>query len=435
MTRTIDDTHDPALRSWVASANGGDTDFPIQNLPFGIFRSRGSRESGRIGVAIGDAIVCMRQAGELGVLDALPAPVRGALGQPQLNAFMALGTDAWAATRRLLSRVLRITARPEPGVLVAIADAEMLMPALVGNYTDFYASVHHATNVGRLFRPDSPLLPNYRHLPIAYHARASSVVVTGTPVRRPSGQSRPPGAQAPSFEPTKSFDFELEVGVFVGPGNQLGHPVPIDRAEDHLFGVCLLNDWSARDIQSWEYQPLGPFLAKSFATTISPWVVTLDALAPFRVAGPERSADDPESLSYLRPARADGGLDVRVEAAIATAAMREARMAPATLARSSTRHLYWTVSQMVAHHTSNGCNLEPGDLLGTGTLSGPDEGSRACLLEITAQGKQPIALPTGERRSFLEDGDEIVLRGHCERDGYQRIGLGECRGLVTSARP
>jgi fumarylacetoacetase len=311
----------------------------------------------------------------------------------------------------------------------------MLLPAEIGDYTDFYASVHHATNVGSMFRPDEPLLPNYRHLPVGYHGRASSIVPSGAPVVRPTGQSRPDGASEPVFGPSRRLDYELEVGAFVGTGNALGVPVPIADAERHLFGICLVNDWSARDMQQWEYQPLGPFLGKSFATTISPWIVTIEALEPFRSAAPARGEEDPPLLPYLDAgaSRERAGIDVGLEVRLSTARMRAVGIEPHVLSRSSSRHLYWTFAQMVAHHTSNGCNLRPGDLIASGTVSGPTRESRGCLLELTWRGTQPVTLPSGEERRFLEDGDEVTLRGWCEREGFVGIGLGECVGRIEAA--
>jgi fumarylacetoacetase len=321
-------------------------------------------------------------------------------------------------------------------VLVAQADAELLLPAAVGDYTDFYASVFHATNVGRQLRPENPLLPNYKWVPIGYHGRASSLVVSGTPVTRPSGQTEPAqGSSTPSFGPSRSLDYELEVGAFLGPGNTLGEPVPLAEAEGRIFGLVLLNDWSARDLQKWEYQPLGPFLAKSFATSISPWVVTLEALAPFRAPAFPRPEGDPQPLPYLlhEEDRAQGGIDLRLEVLLRSSAMRERGLPPARISASNLRDLYWTLAQLVTHHASNGCNLRPGDLIASGTVSGEGEESRGCLLERTWRGAQPLALPGGEERRFLEDGDEVILRGRCERDGYVAIGFGECRGVLRAA--
>ncbi|HEX6643640.1 MAG TPA: fumarylacetoacetase [Gemmatimonadales bacterium] len=436
MSRPIDDTHDPALRSWITSANAAGADFPVQNLPFGIFRRRGTAGRPRVGVAIGDRILDVVACRRAAYLSAVAEPCDA----PSLNRLLAAGPEAWAALRRELSQLLRdgsYRAREmrerEDELLVPMADAELLLPAEVGDYTDFYASVHHATNVGSMFRPDNPLLPNYKHVPIGYHGRASSLVVSGTPVRRPEGQSKAAAADVPSFGPSRMLDYELEVGALVGPGNRLGTAIPIAEAESHLFGVVLVNDWSARDIQGWEYQPLGPFLAKNFATSVSPWVVTLDALAPFRVPAAERPAGDPAPLPYLSdPANAaHGGIAISLEVWIATAGMRERGEAPALLSRGSFATMYWTLAQMLAHHASNGCNLRPGDLIASGTVSGPGRDERGCLLELTWRGAEPLSLPGGESRTFLEDGDEVILRGYCERDGRVRIGLGECRGMVT----
>jgi fumarylacetoacetase len=318
-------------------------------------------------------------------------------------------------------------------VLVPQTDAQMELPATVGDYTDFYASVFHATNVGKMMRPDNPLLPNYKWVPIGYHGRASSLVVSGTPVRRPCGQTEPAAGGPPRFGPSRSLDYELEVGAFLGPGNPLGEPVPIAAAEDRVFGLCLVNDWSARDLQKWEYQPLGPFLAKSFATSLSPWVVTLEALAPYRVPAFARPEGDPRPLAYLADdeSEARGGIDVRLEALLSSRPMREQGRPPLTVSRSNLRDLYWTLAQMVAHHTSNGCNLRPGDLIATGTVSGAEDEARASLIERTQRGTRPLALPSGEERRFLEDGDEVILRGRCEREGFVPIGFGECRGEIV----
>ncbi|NML17841.1 fumarylacetoacetase [Azohydromonas caseinilytica] len=435
----LNETHDPALRSWVASANHADTDFPIQNLPFAIFRRKGGSERFRGGVAIGDQIVDLAAVAAAGVFDGPAAAAVQAAAQEKLNALMALGQPAWSALRLALSRALREGAAGQPRLqacLVPQAAAQYEVPARIGDYTDFYTSVHHATNIGRLFRPDNPLLPNYKWVPIGYHGRASSIGVSGQAFRRPLGQSMPPGAAQPAFGPCKRLDIELELGVFIGPGNAQGEPVDIARAEEHVFGICLLNDWSARDIQAWEYQPLGPFLSKSFATTISPWIVTLEALAPYRVPF-QRPAEDPQPLPYLDSAanREGGALDIQLQVDLRTARMREAAQAPATICRTSYRHAYWTVAQMVAHHTVNGCNLQPGDLFGSGTLSGPTLDQAGALIELTAGGKQPLALPGGEQRTFLEDGDSVVIRGWCEKPGAARIGFGSCEGTVLPALP
>jgi len=440
MKPILDETHDSAVQSWVESANVAEANFPIQNLPFGIFRRRGA-ETAQVGVAIGDSIVDVGGLLSEGLLADDGVVLAGsACRSDSLNPLMALGSAPRRAMRRRLHVLLRKDAsRADRQVVsrhfVNSAEAEMLLPAAVGDYTDFYASIFHATNVGRLFRPDNPLLPNYKYIPIGYHGRASSLVPSGTAVRRPCGQTRD-GDADPSFGPSKALDYELEVGFFVSTGNALGEAIAITEAEDHLFGCCLVNDWSARDIQAWEYQPLGPFLAKSFATTLSPWVVTMEALAPFRTRAFARAEGDPVPLPYLLDASDQecGGLDLRLEVFLSSTRMREARMAPACLSRSNVRDLYWTMAQMLTHHASSGCNLRPGDLMASGTVSGPANDARGCLLELTARGKDPISLPTGEQRKFLEDGDEVVLRGFCARDGFRRIGLGECRGLVSPAK-
>lgn len=434
----LDETHDPGLRSWLDSANEAACDFPIQNLPFAVFRRRGSHEAFRGGVALGEQIVDLAALADAGVLDGEAQRAAQAGAQSRLNALMGLGSTGRGALRLALSRALRagspLQAALEP-LLVPQAQAEYEVPAHIGDYTDFYTSVHHATQIGRLFRPDNPLLPNYKWVPIGYHGRSSSIVVSGRDFHRPVGQTMPPGAQQPSLGPSKRLDIELELGIFVGTGNPLGDPIPIGQAESHVFGLCLLNDWSARDIQAWEYQPLGPFLAKNFATTVSPWVVTLEALAPYR-APFTRPADDPQPLPYLdSPANRSGGaLDIQLEVALQTPRMRQAAQGAASICRTSYRHAYWTLAQLVAHHTVNGCNLQPGDLLGSGTLSGPTPQEAGALIELTAGGKQPLTLPGNEQRVFLEDGDTVILRGWCERPGAARIGLGECVGTVLPAR-
>jgi fumarylacetoacetase len=433
----LDETHDGALRSWVESANSADTDFPIQNLPFGVFRRRGGGGPFRGGVAIGDAILDLDAAVRADVFEGEALRAAAACTGPTLNAFMALGPAAWSALRLALSRALRKEATTQQALracLVPQADAEHALPATIGDYTDFYTSIHHATAIGRLFRPDNPLLPNYRWVPIGYHGRASSIGVSGQAFRRPVGQTLPPGATTPSVGPSRRVDYEMELGVFVGPGNAAGERIAIDDADAHAFGIVLLNDWSARDLQGWEYQPLGPFLAKNFATTISPWIVTLAALAPFRTAW-HRAADEPQPVPYLESTanRAHGGFDIQVEVALETPAMRERGEVPARLSLSSYRHAYWTAAQMIAHHTVNGCNLQPGDLLGTGTQSGPTPEEAGSLVELTGGGKQAITLPDGETRTFLEDGDAVVMRGWCAKPGAARIGFGEVRGMVLPA--
>ena len=436
----VNETHDPDLRSWVESANQPGTDFPIQNLPFGVFQRALTPEPPRVGVAIGDRILDLRLCHRAGLFEGELAAVGEACLASSLNRLMALGPASWSALRRRVSDLLRedrrraLQKKVEP-CLATMAEAVMRMPAEIGDYTDFYASIFHATNVGSMMRPDNPLLPNYKYVPIGYHGRASSVVISGTPVRRPAGQVKAESAMEPVFGASRRLDYELEVGFFVGPGNPLGSPIEVADSESHIFGACLVNDWSARDLQVWEYQPLGPFLAKSFATTISPWVITLEALEPFRVPALIRPEGDPEPLPYLEHPRqrSRGGLDLRLEVSLASDQMRAARMAPFVIARSSLRHLYWTPGQLLTHHASNGCNLRPGDLIASGTVSGPTRESRGCLLELTWKGEQPITLPTGEPRRFLEDGDEVILRGWCEREGWVRIGAGECRGTVLPA--
>jgi fumarylacetoacetase len=437
-----DHTHNPDAASWVASAFEAGTDFPIQNLPFGVFSRRGSGERPRVGVAIGDLVLDVAACEAADLITGAAAAAARDCGAASLNALMARGRADWTALRHALFGLLDADA-PDADViqdrvapfLIPQADADMYLPAAVGDYTDFYASVHHATNVGRMMRPDNPLLPNYKHVPIGYHGRASSFVVSGTPVRRPWGQTKPDGADTPVFGPSRRLDYELEVGVFVGPGNDLGTAIPIDAIDQHLFGLCLVNDWSARDVQAWEYQPLGPFLAKSFATTLSPWVVTMDALEPFRVAPAARPEGDPAPLPYLVGSsdRARGAFDVSLEVLISTAKMRADGLPPQRLSASNLQDLYWTLGQMAAHHASNGCNLRPGDLLASGTVSGPSRDARGCLLELTWRGAEPIALASGEERRFLEDGDEVVLRGACRRPGAAAIGFGECRGVVLPA--
>jgi fumarylacetoacetase len=438
MNRT-DHTHDPALQSWVASANSADTDFPIQNLPFGRFCRSGSGDAWRVGVAIGDQVLDLTlaaaQPGWAPEVQALLLP----LAAGDLNAFMALGAGARRGMRLALSQALAVGAAQQAALapcLVAQAAVDMGLPCRIGDYTDFYVGIHHATAVGKLFRPDNPLLPNYKWVPIGYHGRASSVVPGGTPIRRPRGQTAPAaGASTPGFGPSQRLDLELELGFFIGAGNALGTPIAIDDAEDHVFGVALFNDWSARDLQAWEYQPLGPFLAKSFASSVSPWLVTLEALAPFR-APFTRPEGDPQPLPYLDGAanRAAGALDIQLQVRLQTAAMRAAGLAPVVLSDSNAAQAaYWTPAQLVAHHTSNGCNLQPGDLLGSGTLSGPARDQAGSLLELSQGGTQPITLPNGEQRTFLQDGDTLVLAGHCERVGARRIGFGTCAGTVLPA--
>ena len=439
MKAELNITHDPSLRSWVDSANAPGTDFPIQNLPYGVFKRKGMTEIPRVGVAIGDSVLDVTVCREAGLFAGHAGEAAGACARPSLNLLMSLGKHYWLPLRMRLSELLSSGNTDDRNrvapALVARSDIDMLVPAEIGDYTDFYASVYHATNVGSMFRPSNPLLPNYKYVPIGYHGRSSSIVVSGTPVRRPCGQLKEEPDPRPVVAPTRRLDYELEVGAFVGPGNPLGVPVDISRATDHIFGICLLNDWSARDIQTWEYQPLGPFLAKNFATTVSPWVVTMDALAPFRCSAFARPEGDPPPLPYLHSpddAR-DGGIDLTVEVHLSSRLMRTKSLKPVMLSRGNFRDMYWTLAQMLAHHTSNGCNLRPGDLLGSGTVSGPARDSVGSLLELTWRGRDPVKLPSGEERAFLEDGDEVIMRGYCSREGAATIGLGEAHGVVASA--
>jgi len=425
------ETHDPGLTSWVSSAHQH-RDFPIQNLPFAVFRRAGERCRG--GVAIGDEIVDLAAVATARLFDGEAARAAEAGSGDTLNGLMALGPSAWSSLRLALSRALRVGSPVREALaacLVPQADAQYALPARIGDYTDFYTSIHHATNIGRQFRPDSPLLPNYKWVPIGYHGRSSSIAVSPQALRRPIGQTLPVGSTTPVVQPAQRLDIELELGVFIGPGNAQGEAIPMDDAEAHVFGLCLLNDWSARDIQGWEYQPLGPFLSKNFATTLSPWIVTLEALAPFRLPF-SRPAGDPQPLPYLDGAanRQAGSLDIRLQALLKTAEMAE----PVPICTTSYCHAYWTVTQMVAHHTVNGCNLQPGDLLGTGTLSGPTLDEAAALIELTEGGKRPLQLPGGEQRIWLQDGDSVTLKGWCEAPGAVRLGFGTCIGTVLPAR-
>ncbi len=441
MAYALNATHDPELKSWVESAVAGSTDFPIQNLPLGIFRRRAANETPRVGVAIGDQILDLAGCASEGLLASLDGRVGAACAASSLNALMGLGPRLWSSLRRRVSEMLRadsVDFARDPARLrrrlIPIDDAELQVPATVGDYTDFYASVFHARNIGSMFRPDNPLFPNYKYVPIAYHGRASSIVVSGSTIVRPAGQIRTDSSDRPTFASTRELDYELEVGFFIGRGNRRGDPIPIDEAEAHIFGFCLVNDWSARDIQRWEYQPLGPFLAKSFATTVSPWVVTLEALQPFRVPAFVRPPGDPEPLEYLASAqqREQGGIDLELEVRLSTRTMRHAGVAACLVGRANFRTMYWTPAQMVTHHTSNGCNLLPGDLLASGTVSGSSKDSRGCLLEQTWRGEEPIVLPTRETRAFLADGDEVLLVGSCGRPGFVPIGFGACAGRIAA---
>jgi fumarylacetoacetase len=431
----LNETHDPQLTSWVPGASRAGGDFPIQNLPFGVFRPRGAYEPFRGGVAIGDMILDLRAAGGLGVFSGLAGQAAEAASASTLNGLMGMGPAAWSALRLALSRMLRTDA-PEAdslrACLVPQASAEYTVPARIGDYTDFLTSVHHMRNAGKIFQPGAPELPNFKWLPIAYHGRSSSIEVSGTSFHRPLGQTRPPGTDQPLFGPSKRLDYEMELGFFVGAGNRRGEPIAIDDAEDHIFGVCLLNDWSARDVQGWESMPLGPFLAKNFMTSISPWIVTMEALAPFRCPLP-REASDPPTFAHLQPrdGRAHSGLDIQLEVSLQTPSSGAGEM---RLSRSTSSHGYWSPAQMLTHHAEGGCNLQPGDLMGTGTQSGPTRGEEGCLLELSWGGREPVRLANGETRTFLEDGDTVILRGWCEREGYARIGFGECRGMVLPAK-
>jgi fumarylacetoacetase len=426
-----------ALKSFIDIAP--DSHFPLENLPFGVFKPRDG--DARIGVALGDYVVDLAALQEAGHFPDLKD--RQVFARDSLNEFLALGRSAWKKVREILQELLSAdvpTLRDDKKLRERVfhrqSEVEMLLPARIGNYTDFYSSYHHAHNVGTMLRgPENALMPNWKWLPVAYHGRASSVVVSGSDVRRPKGQTKPPDAPTPVFGPTKSLDYELEMAFLVGPGNSLGQPVPIDQAADHIFGFVLMNDWSARDIQAWEYVPLGPFLAKNFATTVSPWVVTAEALAPFRTAAFARPQGDPAPLPYLDDPndRREGGLAITLEAYLLTQAMREQKLTAFRLSSGTFADIYWTVAQMLAHHTSNGCNLMVGDLMGSGTVSGPGRDSWACLLELTSRGREPLELPSGEKRGFLEDRDEIIFRGHCEREDFARIGFGECRAVVQPA--
>jgi len=448
MTHEINETHDPNLRSWVESANDPNNDFPIQNLPYCFIESNEHNCYVEPAVRIGEQFLRIGACVYAGLFDDTGGNLtrdileKGVVGLSGLGGFIGLDSNDRLAIRRQLIKILRnntdeSTQKKTREFLIPAStkDLEVFVPFEIGDYTDFYCSIYHATNVGSMFRPDNPLMPNYKYIPIAYHGRASSIVVSGTDIKRPKGQNHSDAEQPPVFVPAKNLDYEMELGFFVGQGNDLGRPIPIGEAEDHIFGVCLVNDWSARDIQAWEYQPLGPFLAKNFATTISPFVVTMEALAPFRTQAFERDPEDPQPLPYLSDEtnRKFGGLDINLEVYIQTEKMRDEKIEPFMLSRSNTKDLYWTIGQMLTHHASNGCNLQTGDLMATGTVSGKSKQERGCLLELTWRGKEPIDLPSGEQRRFLEDGDEIIMKGFCEREGFRRIGLGECRGRILPA--
>lgn len=429
----MDSTHDQSLRCWVASANGHDQ-FPIQNLPIGIFTPAEGRRRG--GIAIGDSILDVGGLLAAGVLTGDAAVAASAACGETLNPLLELGGRFRLALRRRISELLSDFAAEAhlQGSVHAARDCVLHLPADIGDYTDFYAGIHHATTVGKLFRPDAPLLPNYKYVPIAYHGRASSIRASGATVRRPRGQLKMPDAPGPVYEPTRRLDFELEIGVWVGPGSELGVPVPIGQAHEHIAGYCLLNDWSARDVQTWEYQPLGPFIAKNFITTISPWIVTPEALEPFRIQQLPRPAGDPRPLPHLwdESDQARGAIDLDLEVSLSTEALRSSGSEPLRITEANARHLYWTAAQMLSHHTSGGCNLRAGDLLGSGTISSPGDG-RGSLLELSKGGSDPIVLSNGERRTFLLDGDEVVIKARAHRPGFASIGFGECRGIVAAS--
>jgi fumarylacetoacetase len=435
----IDETHAPGRRSWVASANHH-VDFPIQNLPLGVFTPPSGGARG--GVAIGEDILDLAAALELGLFDGRAVQAAQAASSATLNALLALGREARLALRHRVVEILDADGRDRARIealrsrlIHRGADCRLELPATVGDYTDFFAGIHHATNAGKLFRPDNPLLPNYKYLPIGYHGRASSIRASGGKVRRPSGQRKPAAETVPSFGPCRNLDYELELGVWIGPGNELGAPIAVAGAASHIAGFCLLNDWSARDIQAWEYQPLGPFLGKNFLTTVSPWIVTPEALAPFQTAQAARPAGDPAPLPYLLDAsdQAAGAIDIELEVFLLTQGLQSQGLPAHRLSAGSARHLYWTVAQLVAHHTSGGCNLRAGDLFGTGTISTPGEDGLGSLLEISAGGRRPVVLTSGETRRFLEDGDTVIMRAHCRREGFATIGFGECRGTIEPA--
>ena len=431
----INETHDINLKSWVESANAPDTDFPIQNLPFCAFRF-GIHNTPRIGVVIGNQILDLSTLFQEFPLERFNSVFEH---QRQLNLLPTVPTRFQSSLRKYLIGLLREDSTEKDKVskyIIPYEEANFEVPWLIRDYTDFYCSIFHATNVGAMFRPDNPLLPNYKYIPIGYHGRASSIVVSGTGITRPKGQNRSDAEQPPVYIPCKNLDYEMEVGFFVGRANDLGETIPIERAEEHIFGLCLVNDWSARDIQAWEYQPLGPFLAKSFATTISPFVVTMEALTPFRVPAFERDLQDPQPLDYLSDEtnQKSGGIDLKLEVYLQTAKMRDENIEPHLLSRSNMKDLYWTIGQMLTHHASNGCNLQTGDLIATGTVSGKEKTERGCLLEMTWRGTEPLELPNGETRRFLEDGDEVIMKGFCEREGFRRIGFGECRGRILPAK-
>jgi fumarylacetoacetase len=434
MHTDLDETHDPGTESWVESS-ARHPDFPIQNLPLGLFSPPGDSLR-TAGIAIGDEILQVSRIASLLEGEARQAAQTCESGS--LNGLLALGAAPRRALRRAVFKLLTDSKHADAlaPALAASKNCTLHVPAEVGDYTDFYTGIHHAMNIGRLFRPDSPLLPNYKYVPIGYHGRSSSIVVSGTPVIRPKAQIKGPTEAVPTYQPTQRLDYELELGIWIGGANERGAPIPIERAGDYVAGLSLLNDWSARDVQTWEYQPLGPFLAKNFLTTVSPWIVTSEALAPYRIAQPRRPEGDPAPLPYLLADsdQASGAYAVTMEVHLQTARMREADVAPQKLSRGPMSVMYWTVAQLIAHHTCNGCNLRAGDLLGTGTLSGPDSSSLGSLMELSGGGRTPIELPGGEQRTFLQEGDRLVMTAYAEAPGRVRIGFGECAGEIVGAR-
>ena len=434
----INETHDINLTSWVESANIKGCDFPIQNLPFAEFRTKNTNEEFRGGGAIGDQGIDFAKLSHLNIFTGDAKTALDAASESTLNTFMGLGEQYWSALRLALSKALREGAQQQKemqSTLIAQADIEFSLPCRIGDYTDFYTSIYHATAVGSLFRPDNPLLPNYKWVPIGYHGRSSSIDVSGQTFHRPKGQTKAPDADTPSFGPCKRLDYELELGIYLGKGNALGDAIAIENAENHVFGFCVFNDWSARDLQAWEYQPLGPFLAKNFASTVSPWIVTTEALAPFRTSW-TRDENDPQPMPYLESAanREQGAFDIQMDVKIQTQKMRDENHQPTQVSTSSFKHSYWTVAQMVTHHTVNGCNFMPGDMLGSGTQSGPTHEEAGSLLELSRGGKEKITLSNGEQRGFLEDGDNVIMRGWCEKPGYARIGFGSVESTVLPAK-
>ncbi|KLN58135.1 fumarylacetoacetase [Variovorax paradoxus] len=440
MNAALNHTHDAGARSWVATANTAGSDFPIQNLPYAVFRRTGSPEPFRGGVAIGNQVLDMAALSARQLLDGLALDAARAAARPALNDFFALGGAAWRALRHAVFALLRDDAPPATvhavrECLVPQAEVEYTVPARIGDYTDFYTSIDHALNISRLMNPEGDVTPNFRWIPTAYHGRVSTIGISGQRFHRPMGQTMAPGARAPTYHACARLDYELELGIWIGEGNAAGEPIPLERAEEHIFGICLLNDWSARDIQFWEMAPLGPFLAKNFATTLSPWIVTMEALAPYRQAW-TRPANEPQPLGYLdsHANRESGAIDIRLEVWLESEKARSDGSGPSRLSRTSFRHQYWSVAQMVAHHTVGGCSLNPGDLFGSGTISGPGPGEAGAIIELTRAAQDPVTLANGEQRGFLEDGDAVLLRGWCEKPGHARIGFGESRGMVLPAK-